>query len=182
MNRWIETSATNRQGELKVEIPDEPWAGAFFSVAGTLFPKVREASHPLLRRADIIVQFPERIILTGDQNETFRGKPVRMDGISTCSVEQRGSFITSISPLVISISRESVERLKTSSPDIPGHIMALAIAFHEMEEVNFNLQSIRLDQAKPGDPDYRAKDHERIPDLRATRWLRLETGEEFEIS
>lgn len=83
---------------------------------------------------------------------------------------------------MISISLESVQQAKDESQNAPSHITALAIMLHEIEEVNYHLQSSSWYDDKFGSPTYELEDHGEIPDRRAEKWLKLETGVDFKIS
>lgn len=178
MSRWVEVPKTSRQGGLKIEVPEVPWSEPFLKTALSLLPKVRESLHPVLRKANMIVQFPERMILTGDQGNTFKGKAEIVYGDAVLfSRRRRRSVTTSASRLDISVSLAAVMQAGEVVRETSEHISALGLILHEIEEANFSLQSATpYERGKVGDPSYLDNDHETIPTRRALRWLKQENG------
>lgn len=177
MSRWVEIPKTNHQGGLIIEVPEEHWAEQFLKTALSLLPKVKEDVHPVLRRANIVIQFPERMILSGDQGNTFQGNPQKVYGDGVIVHKSRKSGIVSVPRVDISVSLEAVRRSEKAFPQTSGHINALGLVLHELEEANYFIQSAEpYEQGKVGDPAYSSNDHEKIPTARALKWLKTENG------
>lgn len=177
MSRWIEIPRTSRQGALKIEVPNDPWGEQFSTTAISLLPKVQANSHLALRKADIVIQFSEKIILTGDHGDTFQGRSEIIYGDAVLSHRSRKSVITSVSRVDVAVSLEAVRRAEKAFPRTTGFVNALGVALHEIEEANFFLQStVPYKQGMVGDSAYSKNDHETIPTARALKWLKTENG------